>query len=252
MTNFLQRVMSSSEIIGAAFKVLRKRWDVMLACIIPVFLPLLVLRWVTDGQVSQLLSYALGLATPVAGAIAAVVVDEEPNGGATISRVFDRLRGRWPAVIAVAFIQSIVTAVGFMLLIIPGIIVTLMFAVTPVALVLEREHDIFGAFRRSRDLAKDQWGHIFATQFLAWLVVAAICLLGLAVSTPLIAVFGIRESGLFASRGVGFLYGVGYTALQTLVGLVGAILYFDLRARQSVRVPGMPSIAPKTEDKVSS
>ena len=252
MTNFLQRVMSSTEIVGAAFKVLWKRWDVMLGCILPVFLPLLVLRWVTTGQVSQLLSYALGLATPVAGAIAAVVVDEEPNGGATIGRVFDRLRGRWPAVIAVAFIQSIVTAIGFMLLVIPGIILTAMFAVTPVALVLEREHDIFGAFGRSRDLARDQWGHIWATLFLAWLVVAGICLLSLAVTAPFLGIFGLRNSGFVVANGIGFLYGVGYTALQTLVGLVGAILYFDLRARQSVRVPGMPSIAPKPQDKVSS
>ena len=252
MTNFLKRVMSSTEIIGAAFKVLWKRWDVMLACILPVFLPLLVLRWVTTGQVSQLLSYALGLATPVAGAIAAVVVDEEPNGGATIGRVLDRLRGRWPAVIAVAFIQSIVTAAGFMLLVIPGFILTAMFAVTPVALVLEREYDIFGAFGRSRDLARDQWGHIWATLILAWLVVGGMCLLGLAVTAPLIEIFRINGSGLGVGPGVGFLYGVGYTALQTLVGLVGAILYFDLRARQSVRAPGLPSIAPRAQDKVSS
>ena len=251
MTNFLKRVMSSTEIIGTAFKLLWKRWDVMLGCILPVFLPLLVLRWAMPGQVSQLLGYALGLATPVAGAIAAVVADEEPNGGATISRVFDRLRGRWPALIAVAFIQSIVTAVGFALLVIPGIIVTLMFAVAPVALVLERDLDIFGAFGRSRDLASDHWGHIFATQFLAWLVVAVICLPALVV-TNLVVASGIRESGILSFRGIEVFMSVGYIALQTFVGLVGAMLYFDLRARQSVRIPGMPSIAPRTQDKVSS
>jgi len=248
MTEFLKKIRSAGEIISAAAELLRKRWDVMLACVLPLFLPLLVARWLTTGQLSLLLNYAVGLVTPVAGAVAAVVVDEEPNRGATIGRVFDRLRGRWPAIITVSFIQGIITAIGFFLLVIPGLIWTAWTFAAPAVIVLEREHDIFSSFRRSKELANDQFGHIWGTLILGWLIVGVTCAAGVAAITLPARLLGID------GRGLSFLYGIGYAAIQTFVGLTGAVLYFDLRARQAMeRWPVRPlEVGDPSRDKVSS
>jgi hypothetical protein len=240
MMEFLRKVRSPKEIISAAVGIVRRKWDVMLAVLLPVFLPLLALRWVTTGQLSQLLSYALGLVPPVAAAIAAVVVDEAPNGGVSVSRVLDRLRGRWGAIIAVAFIQSVITAVGFAMLIVPGLILTAVLVTTPAVVVLERENDTFSSFNRARELAKGEWWHIWATLFWAWAIWAFVCLLLWTLAQPLVMVLGIKGPGLR------FLYGAAYTALQAFIGVVNAMLYFDLRARRTLAQSGRSIPLPST------
>jgi uncharacterized protein UPF0259 len=247
MMETLKKVRTAMENVATAVKVVLKRWDVMLAVVLPIAVPLLILRYVTHGQLSQLFQYALGLVTPIAGAVAAVVVDEETRGGATVARVLDRLRGRWPFVIAMSFIQGILVMLGFIMLIVPGFFVVAWTFAAPIILVLERDSDIMSALRRSRELARDQVGHIWGTLLLSWFCFGMVCLLLRIAVWPLVALLHIEGPGLQ------FLYGVGYSALQAFIGVVGAMLYYDLRARDTLyRYPAMPVAPVASRSNVSS
>ncbi len=236
MMDILKKIRSAYENVSTAIQIVAKRWDVLLIGVLPPFIVLLFLQYVTDGQLSQVFQYAVGLVTPVATAVAAVVVDEETHGEATVERVFDRLRGRWTALIATSFIQSILTMIGFALLVVPGIFIAAWTFAAPIVLVLERDTDIIGALRRSRELATDQVGHIWGTLILAWLTIGLTSLLLRIAVSPIATLLHIHGPGLQ------FLYGVGYAALQSFIGVATALLYFDVRTRYTLeRYPAMPT-----------
>ena len=228
MRELFRRIRSSSEIVGAAFGIIKRQWSVLLGSVLIVCVPLLFFRYVLPDAIAQALSYAAGLVTPLAIAVSAAVVEMDGTSEVTIGSVFDRLRGRWPAIIAVAFLQGIFTMLGFALLVIPGLFVVAATAAAPSIIALERDSDIMSAFRRSSDLAENQFGHIWSTIILAWLVVGPLCFILRVAASPIFTALNIWGEGLR------FIYGVGYSALQVFIGVAYTLLYYDLRARKQL------------------
>ncbi|HEX8719392.1 MAG TPA: YciC family protein [Pyrinomonadaceae bacterium] len=109
----------------------------------------------------------------LSGALVYAVVDIERAGAASAGECLRRGLRVLPKVLLVTFLYALITGVGFLLLIAPGIIFTLMYAVAVPVAVLEGP-GAFESLKRSARLTEGYRGLIFQTYFLWWLATMAV------------------------------------------------------------------------------
>lgn len=126
-----------------------------------------------------------------------------------------------PAVAAATIISTLGMFVGFLLLIVPGVILLLRWYVVAQSAAIDGEGWL-PALRRSRALTAGNYGHVAVFGLLVWIIAAAPGGIGgLA--------FGSHDTGV-GSFAVGALVHV-FTA--SVSALATAVLYCDLRARKA-------------------
>jgi hypothetical protein len=130
-----------------------------------------------------------------------------------------------------AVLVGLLTAMGYMLCVVPGVILSLMWAVTTPAIVVESV-GAWEGMRRSRHLAADNLGKVFV-------VVLIVSVLVFLVSAPFVFSGAIVQAILTQFKQP--LLGVALSQVISLPGqLVGApisaaavvLLYYDLRIRK--------------------
>jgi len=84
---------------------------------------------------------------------------------------------RLPALLAVALLSMLATMVGFLLLVVPGVLVTMMLYASGPVLIAE-DTGVINALRRSRALTRNLLGSIFLLMLAAGLGNGAVALLG--------------------------------------------------------------------------
>jgi hypothetical protein len=235
------------ELLGTAFGLYRRRWRTLLA-IVAIAVPLAVSipstaalsapgstyqvvvhhRVVATGGswrdtamvVLAMLAGALGLAV-VAGAVttaAAAAVAGEDLG----VRRSDRSAARrvWP-LLGVIVLTWLLTMLGLLLLVVPGVVVGVLLAVSVPAQVVEgigaRQ-----ALSRSWNLVAGHWWRTFGTVLLTWL------LLVLAVGLVEGAVGAVWHGWLAET----VAQALSIVLVTPFAALVGVLLYLDLRARK--------------------
>jgi len=133
--------------------------------------------------------------------------------------VLDLLRSVEPVLLAllgVSILFGVGVAIGFVLLIIPGLILLVMWSVVAPVTVLERP-GVFAAFGRSRELVRGN----------GWAVFGVIVIVGVAVFAVSLAV-GIASSGL-GSLARAFVQWVVNAAIAPVSALSASVIYFSLR-----------------------
>ncbi|MBV9606164.1 MAG: hypothetical protein JO027_13700 [Solirubrobacterales bacterium] len=125
----------------------------------------------------------------------------------------------WPLA-AVSILFGLALAVGFLLLIIPGLILMVIWAVVAPVTVLERPGP-FAAFGRSRELVRGNGWNVFAVIVLLFLAVAVI-----SVAAGLLAVS-------LGSVGRALVQWAVNAALAPLTALSASVLYFTLRGTRA-------------------
>jgi hypothetical protein len=118
--------------------------------------------------------------------------------------------------IAVSILAGLGIAIGFLLLIIPGLILVTLWAVVAPVTVLERP-GVFAAFGRSRELVRGNGWQVFGVIVLFVLIFIAIGIL-----------LGI-VGAILGDAGEVILNYVGSVITAPLVALASAVLYFELR-----------------------
>jgi hypothetical protein len=121
---------------------------------------------------------------------------------------------------------------GMLLLIVPGIIFSLWFALTTPAIIAENTKAIEG-MKRSRELARGNLGKIFSVLFLTSIISGII---GMIISVP----FSLLSGVIQATHGMGVLSTVvsqiGSMSGNIIAAPIGAaaaiLLYYDLRIRK--------------------
>jgi hypothetical protein len=127
------------------------------------------------------------------------------------------------AVVAAAeIVAGILIGLGFVALIVPGIILSLRWSVVAQTAAVDHEGWL-PALRRSAQLAAGHYWHIFR-------VLATIGLLTFVTAAIVGAVVGSAHSTGIASVLIGI---VVYTLIASFAALMLAVLYFDLRAREA-------------------
>jgi hypothetical protein len=149
-------------------------------------------------------------------AVAEVGRGRDPRIGSVAIRGFRVL----PVVAAATIISGLGIALGFVALIVPGIILSLRWVVVAQAAAIEHEGWL-PALRRSRELSADHYGHIFAFFVCVTVIVAVPSLLGG-------AVFGHQDTSA-----VSLLVGLVVHIFTASFGaLASALLFYDLLARR--------------------
>ena len=138
----------------------------------------------------------------------------------SVGRVFQRAFGA----IGLSLLWAIGVGIGFILLIVPGIILLMMWSVAVPALVVERE-GVFAAFSRSAELTKGARWKIFGLSLVLlviyWLLSLVVGLVGLGTfnaATP----GGLTVANLIGSMVTG-------TIFNMIWGTIQPSLYVELR-----------------------
>jgi hypothetical protein len=130
---------------------------------------------------------------------------------------------RFLSVLLVSIMVAVLVTIGFALLVIPGIIVLVLLAVSIPAVVVENANGT-QALARSWNLTKGHFWHVFGVGLVALLIVGVV--------TGILSSLG--DSHL-AARLV--LQIVGQILVGPFSALVTVLLYFDLRARVELLTP---------------
>lgn len=164
------------------------------------------------------------IAAIVQGALTRATVSANEGVKATLAEsISAALRVVLP-LIGLTILWAIGVGIGFILLIVPGIILLMMWSVAVPALVVERQ-GVFAAFRRSAELTKGARWKIFGLSLLLlviyWLLSLVVGLIGLGMYNP------AQAAGFTVVNMIGSLI-VG-TIFNMLWGTVQPSLYVELR-----------------------
>jgi hypothetical protein len=129
----------------------------------------------------------------------------------SVEPVFWRLLG-------VSLLFGIGVGIGFILLIVPGLILMVIWAVVAPVMVLERP-GVFAAFRRSRELVRGNGWNVFAVLVVVFVAVVAVSVIA-----------GIATDSL-GSVGRALVQWVVNAAVAPLTALSAGVLYFALRGQ---------------------
>jgi hypothetical protein len=219
--------------------VIRKVWSIYVDQA-PVLMPAAAVVFVFTGILSTVLlqaSSGLALLATLVGLIATtlftgmvVQLVADVQDGRRDTTPGQLLRAATPVIgslILVALAVGILTLIGFVLLIVPGLIALTVWSVAAPVVVLERPPGL-KAMRRSRELVAGN----------GWPTFGVIFVLGVAVAILAGAIEITAES---AGTGVGIVVRVVVGVLTApLSALAAAVLYFELTRLRGERAPAAP------------
>lgn len=228
MASSALRPRSVTEIVDAAFQILRAHYGQFVMCSALAYLPWLVLQLLFFGDPERLMGtswWVAGLAGVgiwlTFALMSAVIITCASNAylgepvdvAAAVRRALPRL----PRVLLAAIIRYLLLLAGFLALIVGSLyVVARFFALTP-AIILE-DASIGQAFARTSALSAGRKGHILNT-------------LGLVAIIYYVVALGIGlTSALFGNFVVQVIAGAFYTILAyPVVAITEALLYYDAR-----------------------
>jgi hypothetical protein len=206
------------EVIGSALGIYREQVGVLIPAAIVLFAIVAIARLALTGGAAVLVSLiSLILGTFYQGMVVELVGDVQD--GRRDSSVGQLFRGVAPIVlplIGLSILLGLGVGIGFVLLIVPGLYLMTIWAVAAPALVIERR-GVFAAFRRSRELVRDNGWEVFG-------VILLVIALGLAVGI----IVALVASGL-GTAGIAIVQWVVQVVVSPFTALISAVLYFSLR-----------------------
>lgn len=129
----------------------------------------------------------------------------------------------WPLV-AVSVLFGIGVAIGFALLIVPGLILIVIWSVVAPVTVIERP-GVFAAFRRSREIVRGNGWNVVGVMLLVFVIVFVASI-----------VVGVIAAGL-GSFGHALAQWAGNAAIAPITALSASVLYFALVGTDDQPVP---------------
>lgn len=208
-----------------------------------VLLPLAFCLYLVVAVVNGVLAHSL-LLLPLVFAVSVIAgtlyqgmvvgLVSDVQDGRRDSSVEDLMRSTGPVIlplIGAGILAGIAIGIGFILLIVPGLILLTIWSVIAPVIVVERT-GVIEAFGRSRELVRGNGWQVFG-------VIVVVFLIVFVVQTVLGAIaVGIEDSALLR-----ILFNiVASTVTAPIVALVAAVIYFRLREiKQGTQPPAPPS-----------
>ncbi len=240
MAQLQLRPLGVGEIVDATFTVYRRRFGPMFAiALMLVFIPFLISlvggcsldasgTTTCTSPIGWLAYIAGSIGTLVAGTAAALVAAEAYAGVPSDWRRATRIGlRRTLAIIGATIVAGVLIAIGFVLVIVPGIFLAVSLAVVWQALIIEGAGPMESIKRSWRLVAGERW-RVFGAGLLV--IIIAIIVFGVASAV----IWLILSAGLGVSGDTG-----GYLVQQVatllsvpLSAAVGTVIYLDLRVRK--------------------
>lgn len=248
------RPLTLGELLDRTFHLYRNNFGLFVGIAAVAYLPLFIIRLVFGVlQISALQGHVGAVAAMVIGGLVAVVcyllsvaaaqaatvtavssvyLGQATTVGESYSRVKDKI-----VRVALAMIgMGIGIGIGLLLLIVPGIILFLMWALTIPVVVLE-DADLFEALRRSRDLTAGHRGRVFLIILLFALLIYLFTMLWDVPLTLMLLHGGVQSMKqrltspgfIIVSYSFAFLTDALLTPLMTIAF---SLMYYDERVRK--------------------
>jgi hypothetical protein len=231
------RPLSLGEVLDASFALYRSRFaTLLLIAVVCRLIPILLAVYfevseVTTTQIWLRLGASVISLVLVAIGVAAstfVVSDAYLGRETTVQSAFARAMPRIWNLIGISILTSLAVGIGFVLLIVPGLILLAGFLLSPVVAVIESTPKSTEAMRRSWQLSSGYKGKLLLTMLVAFLLL-------LVPGITLGAVGGLA-SGVSPEQPIGLAFFVVSLVLQVFVYpfvyVVQTVLYYDLRVRK--------------------
>jgi hypothetical protein len=231
--------LDTAGIFERLFEVYKAQFSLLFPAAVIVFLPVALLNgaFVAGGGVGLVLVGAL--ISIVAGfwlqgmVIEAVRDMQDGQRDFTLGGLFRSVVPVLPLLIGIGILAAIGITIGFVLLIVPGLILLTIWVVTGPAIVVERQGAI-DAFGRSRELVRGEGWSVFGV-----LVVTLLIVIGISI---VLAAIGAATG----DAGQVILNIVASVVTAPIFSLVAAILFFDLGGGQGAAsaAPAAPAQPP--------
>lgn len=233
---------SATEILDTSFRFYRAHFANLLVLSALLLVPPVLITAISPESIQKVIQAAGNVMFLVCqGAIAVLVAAAlEDDRSLSAGEVLRELGSRAGSVIAVSFMSGILIVFGFLLLVIPGILIAVWTAVaTPVAAIEGLRNS--DALKRSRDLTRGQFWHVLGTSLLAWVIVMVFVFGAAIVLGLVLSMFGLPD------RVTEMLGSMLMVPLFPLIGVTTSLLYYDLRVRsEGADVQAMVEALPET------
>lgn len=164
----------------------------------------------------------------------------------TLSDAFQRVQRVLIRLILASILFSFIVAIGFILLIIPGLIFLTWYYLISVCIVLEDESTT-GSFSRSKLLVSGYGWHTFGliiVSFIGIFILSMILGIFVGIIIPLDIIYVGSNGGSYILGQI--LTTVANSIITPLGGIITVLLYFDLKARQEQPSKSAPFDSPST------
>lgn len=211
--------------VGGTLSQIFSTYGAQAGVLLPVAFALyLVVAIVNAIIVDSFFLFPLGLAVTVVAATLyqGVVVSlvKDVQDGRRDSTVGDLVDATWPVVlplIGVGILAGIAIGIGFLLLLVPGLILLTIWAVIAPVIVVERS-GVMDSFGRSRELVRGNGWQVFGVIFVVFLISAVVG-----------AILGAIGTGISDSIGIRILFNlIASTLTAPIAALAAATIYFRL------------------------
>jgi hypothetical protein len=222
------QVISPSSVVSRVWEIYRDQFAVLFVSGVVIYVLEFVINLVLSAAVGIILALLFWALTVLYQGMVVNLVQDVQDGRRDHS-VGDLFRSVEPVfwqLLAVSVLAGIGIAFGFVLLIIPGLILLVMWSVVAPVVVLERP-GVFAAFGRSRELVRGNGWNVFGVIVLVFLAVVVISI-----------VAGLATDSLGAV-GRALVQWVVNAALAPVAALSASVLYFALR--RETYVPPSPT-----------
>src|SRR3954470_22378910 len=222
------QTLSPGDVIGRAFQIYRDQIGVLLPTALLVFAINAVVSWVFDEGVLALVAAVVSLVLAILyeGMVVQLVRDvQDGRRDNTVGELFASVSPVLLPLIAVAILAGLGIAIGFVLLIVPGLVLLTFWSVVAPVTVIERP-GVFSAFGRSRELVRGYGWPVFGTIVLVFLLVLAASIAAALIGLALGDVGRAILSWLFNAL------------TQPVAALTTSVLYFALvQVRSAAETP---------------
>lgn len=223
----IQGAMDRKLDVGGTLSQIFSTYGAQAGVLLPVAFGLFLVVAVVNGILAgSLILLPLGLAVSVVagtlyqGMVVGLVRDVQD--GRRDSSVGDLIEATWPVVlplIGAGILAGLAIGVGFLLLVVPGLILLTIWAVIAPVIVVERS-GVIAAFGRSRELVRGNGWQVFGVIFVVFLIafVASI-------------VLGAIGAGISSGVGMQIVVNlIASTLTAPIAALAAATIYFSLLA----------------------
>lgn len=232
----MDRKLSVGDTLSRIFSTYGAQAGVLLPLAFVIFLVVAIVNAIlSDSLILFPLSFAVGVvaATLYQGMVVGLVSDVQD--GRRDHSIGDLLDATWPVVlplIGVGILSGIAIGIGFLLFVIPGLILLTIWAVIAPAIVVEHR-GVIESFGRSRELVRGNGWQVFGVILVVFLIAFVASLILGAIGAGISDTFGMR---VFASL-------VAETLTAPISALSAATIYFGLLAVRG-ESPTSPSEPP--------
>ena len=194
--------------------------DIVLNELLNILLTLIAIAFIT-----AIISWIIG--SIVSGVIIKSASDIIEKGETSLSNSFNFAVSKLPSILVASLIVGILTMLGLIALIIPGIIISIMFYLVIPTIIIE-EKGAFDSLSRSRKLVSNRWLKTFALALIIGIIIAVLAILVSLILAPL---------GLYSSLASTIIISV----IEPISPISSTFYYYSMRAKEkSEKIPPPP------------